>query len=268
MKKLIYILPLGFIFLNSCGEDKAAVTNKELIVEKTPITDTATQQAEEVIEPNPELEKLLKKFNVAELPYAIDDKKLDKIEGGKELKGKDIKLLAQTIPEKDLFMDLDYALKNFYVIDSVKAKGTYEEWANGLDLGQTKQSKAYSLAQIKTGENSSVLFWILEHSTVEACPYSWAKTVLATTINKNKIGETIIFAEHSGGGDAPVSFDRIIKGIVTPELNFTLVLKEELDQDEPKIEITDGCYETELKDGKFIFTKEEKKAPRKVKKKK
>lgn len=167
-----------------------------------------------------------------------------------------------------MFEGLDYDLKEFFVIDSIKAKGTYEEWAEGLDLGQIKQSKAYSLSQIKTGENSSVLFWILEYNTVEACPYSWAKKVLATAINKNKIGETIVFAEHSGGGDAPVSFDRIIKGNVSPDSKVTLALREELDEDEPKLELTEGNYELLLSDGKYVFTKEEKKQPRKVIKKK
>lgn len=95
MKKLIYILALSIAFFSSCGDEKsAATTTAELIVEKT---DTSVKQAEEVIEPNPELESLSKKFMAAELPYSLDDTKLDKIEGGKELVGKDIKLLTRSI---------------------------------------------------------------------------------------------------------------------------------------------------------------------------
>src|SRR3989344_6319426 len=108
INKTFYILGAIAIFCYSCGDEKAAVTTTEVSAEESPTANTIVKQVEEEIEPNPELEKLSKKFSSAELPYSMDDKKLDKIESGKELKGKDVKLLSQTIPTKDLFSDLDY----------------------------------------------------------------------------------------------------------------------------------------------------------------
>ena len=87
-------------------------------------------------------------------------------------------------------------------------------------------------------------------------------------IYKNKITQTIVFAEQSGGGDSPISFDVKLNGTITSDFKFILSQKKELDNDEPKIELTEGNFEIELKEEKFTFTKDEKKKPRFVKRKK
>jgi len=266
MRIFSFLLFVSFLVLTSCSSDpsdkEALTTNKDSIVDSIAFTP-------EIIEPNPSLDSLANLFSKTEvLPFSIEAKNIEKIKLGKKLKSKEVNMLAQSVVKNDLFMDVDYAVEKFNTIDSVKAAGHYEEWQNGLDLGAVKFSEAYCISQVKTGENSSILFWMLDYSTVEACPYSYSKTIYATAIYKNKITETIVFAEQTGGGDAPISFDGALNGTITSESKIILSLRNELDSDEPKIEITEGNYEIELKEGKFTFTKDEKKKPRFVKKKK
>ncbi|HEY1038689.1 MAG TPA: hypothetical protein VGF30_04750 [Bacteroidia bacterium] len=266
MKKHLVILLAILVFITACGPDKKE-GEVSIVASNIAIIGSVVKDAE-IIEANPDLEAVLQLFPITEkTPFALTSEQIDKIEGKGTLKTKQVRLLSQSVAKNALFLEVEYALNDFYKIDSVKARGTYKDWADQRDLGQTQQSDVYPLYKIETGNASYVLFWMLDYSTVEACPYSWAKTVFATAIHKNKVGETIVFAEHSGGGDAPVSFDRRIKGNLDEDWKITLNLKEELDQDEPKIEITEGLYELEMKDGIVVFTKEDKKKPRQEKKK-
>lgn len=257
---------VSILCFTSCSSDSS---DKEVVTKsKDSIIDSIAVQ-QEIIEPNLALDSLTNLFTKTEvLPFSIEAKNIEKIKLGKKLKSKEVNMLTQSIVKNDLFMDVDYAVEKFNTIDSVKVAGHYEEWQNGLDLGAVKFSDAYCISQIKTGENSSILFWMLDYSTVEACPYSFSKTIYATAIYKNKITETIVFAEQTGGGDAPINFDGKLNGTLTSDSKIILSLRNELDSDEPKIEITEGNYEIELKEGKFTFTKDEKKKPVFVKKKK
>lgn len=261
----IFICISALVFA-SCG---TSVPEKEIVsVPKQDSVKDTTVAPLEVIEPNPALDSLTSLYTTTEtLPFSIIAKDIEKIKLGKKLKRKQVNMLASNVVKNDLFMDVDYAVEKFNIIDSVKALGKYDEWKQQLDLGAIMYSKAFCITQIKTGENASLLFWMLDYQTEDACPFSYSKTIYATAVYKNKITETIIFAEQSGGGDAPISFDGALNGTLTKDFKCILSQKDELDGDNPKIEITEANYEIELKEGKFTFTKEEKKKPRFVKRK-
>lgn len=267
-KHLFIFISISVLVLASCGtntpeNESLSVNRKEIIID-TPTIEVPP----EIIEANPALDSLMSLFTITEnLPFSIEAKNIDKIKPGKKLRRKQVNMLASNVVKNDLFMDVDYAVKKFNIIDSVKAKGKYEEWKQQLDLGAIMYSKAFCITLIKTGENASLLFWMLDYQTEDACPFSFSKTIYATAVYKNKITETIVFAEQSGGGDAPISFDGALNGTLTNDFKCILSQKDELDGDNPKIEITEANYEIELKEGKFTFTKEEKKKPRFVKRK-
>lgn len=107
---------------------------------------------------------------------------------------------------------------------------------------------------------------MLEESTAEACPYSLGKLVFVTLVDKNQISEAILFAEHSGSGDAPASYDKKISGSITKDLMFHLELREELDEDEPFLKLTEWNYDLKLVDGVFKCTNEGSKVMKKVRK--
>jgi hypothetical protein len=222
----------------------------------------------EIIEPNHALDSLLSLFsNSKSIPFQIKSKEIEGIVKGKKLRRKQVNMLAANISKNDLFMDVDYAVKNFNTIDSVKAKGRYDEWKSNVGLGQIMYSQANALAKIELQEKSYLLFWILDYQTEDACPFSYSKTIYVTSVYKNKIIETIIFAKQSGGGDAPISFDKSINGAINTDTTIVLSLREEHDYDEPKIELTEANYELKLELGKIIFIKEEKQKPKKIKRK-
>lgn len=266
MRILSLLLFVSFLVLTSCSSD---VPEKDVVTvpKQDSVKDTIAAPLE-VIEPNPSLDSLISLFTTTEtLPFSIEAKDIEKIKLSKKLNRKQVNKLASSVVKNDLFMDVEYAVEKFNIIDSVKAAGQYEEWQKQLDMGAVMYSKAFCITHIKTGENSSLLLWMLDYQTEDACPFSYSKTIYATAIYKNKIAETIVFAEQTGGADAPISFDGALNGTLTRDFKFVLSQKNELDDDNPKIEINEGNYELELKEGKFTFTKEEKKKPRFVKRK-
>ena len=142
----------------------------------------------EVIKPNPASDSLMSLFTKTEaLPFTIVAKDIEKIKLGKKLRRKQVNTLATSVVKNDLFMDVDYAVVKFNIIDSVKAIGKYDGWKQQLDMGAVMYSKAFCITQIKTGENSSLILWMLDYQTEDACPFSYSKTIYATAIYKNKI---------------------------------------------------------------------------------
>jgi hypothetical protein len=257
MNKTIYIL-LCAAMVSACESSTEQTTTEK--------TDSMSLAA---VPMDPALEKLIANFTLdKELMYVIDAQKMDDLIPGKELKAADVKLLMQNPLKDELFGSTAYTIKEFMQIDSVKALGKYEEWSAGLDVGATIDSHVYAYSKARTGVNSWALFWIHEHRTMEACPYSYGKTVYVTAISNNKIGETIVFAEQSGASDAPVSFDRKLSGTMLDSAHLALSVVEEQDDDEPTLERTEALYEISLKDGNFSFTSRKKEAPYKVEKKK
>ena len=62
-------------------------------------------------------------------------------------------------------------------IDSIKQLGEYKSWKLQTELGEIINADAYAICKVKIDEYSYLLFWMLEESTAEACPYSLGKLV-------------------------------------------------------------------------------------------
>jgi hypothetical protein len=104
----------------------------------------------EVIEPNPSLDSLISLFTKTEaLPFTIVAKDIEKIKLGKKLRRKQVNTLATSVVKNDLFMDVDYAVEKFNIIDSVEALGRYDGWKQQLDMVAVMYSKAFCITQSK-----------------------------------------------------------------------------------------------------------------------
>jgi hypothetical protein len=261
MKKTMYPILGAALLLSACGSPSAEQT-----VAPKDSTSVSTEASLPVMDPA--LFELTGVFtDTKALSFAIDAQKIDELKPGKELKGADVKLLMQSPVKDELFVGMDYTLGEFMRIDSIKAKGKYDEYVKNIELGETQDSRAYAYAKANTGPDSFVLFWIHESHSTEACPYSYAKTVYATAISNNEVGQTIVFADQSGGSDAPVYASRKLTGTMTDSSRVLLSVEDVSGDDEPSEEIVEAFYELKLKDGKFSFVSKSKKAPRKEKKK-
>ncbi len=256
--------------LISCGSSNTNNTNsiKDSIICIMPL-DTIQTKTVEVSEPDENLSKLLLLFTeTKELPLAIDEKQIDNLTPKYILKSKEVHLLTDSILQNKLYEGVDYDLSGFYKIDSIKSKGKYKDYKESLDLGQLKDSRAFPLYKLTINTDSYILLWGIDASSYEACPFSWTKIIFASLISKNKLTNTIVFAEHSGGGDAPVSFDRIIRSSISKDLKIKQNLREEQDDgEEPKLELTEGFYELSIANEIFSYILSDKKPPRMIKKK-
>ncbi len=270
MKKVIIYAgtACSLLFTACSGEPQKA---EEVTVAKTDtvnLPDSSSAAVVETIVPDPEAEKLLARFTKTEIfPYTLDSKKIEQLTKGKELSGEEVKLLSKKLQEKGPSYDAMYTLESFYKIDSIKSHKQYDDYVASLDIGQMKESRCFVLSKISLTDLDYVLFWMNDYSTYEACPYGWGKVVFATSYHKGNIGETIVFAEHSGGADAPVSGETKVKGTLNPDGTIALNKLDENDQGEGEVEINEGNFEIALSKGFFTYTKEENKKPRKRKSK-
>lgn len=255
------------MFIFGCGtkENKAFIT-KSKSEEGLDSTITHVSDNIESIPKNPIADSLLNYFLVStQLPISISPEKIDSLNLKVNLKTYEVKKMCGKFIENNLSKKSKYSIKQFYKIDSLKHRGSYKNWKNKTEIGEIINAEAFAIYKIKTNENSYLLFWMLQESTAEACPYSWLKSVFVTVIYNNEINETILFAEHAGSGDAPVSYDKKITGSISKDLTFYLESVEELDEDEPLVELTECNFNAKLDNGIFKFTNDGTKVIKKVK---
>src|ERR1700758_5362601 len=81
--------------------------------------------------------KLQKVFKAGSLPFIVDTAILSHLENYDSLGSYEIQTLTQHILKHNLTDGLEYDLKNFYKIDSVKAIGKYKEYCDSLQIGAT-----------------------------------------------------------------------------------------------------------------------------------
>jgi len=246
------ILPIAALlsaalFSASCGGDKKNEEN---------VKQDSTQTA---VVFDPAVEKILPLFKEAEgFPYKVDTSLLNHVEGD-SLVGEQVKTLAVNWPDYVLLGGTEGELKDFYTIDSKKAKGAYSKWAEGLDIGMTKFANAYALHKIKLDEKTWVLTWALSASSYEACPYFSGTHVYATLVYEGKPTQTYILGEVESAGDPPVSMNRNLTSEFTADGKIALHEFEESDDMDAEFSTqVKNKYWFEIKDGKFVQVKEEK----------
>lgn len=216
---------------------------------------------------DPLIDSLVNYFKATtQLPISISAKNIDALKPKLKLRAYEVKKMSGKFIQSALSKKCEYYIHRFCKIDSIKQLGEYKSWKLQTELGEIIKADAYAICKVKIDEFGYLLFWMLDESTAEACPYSWGKLVFVTVVNKNEMSETILFAEHSSSGDAPVSYDKKISGSISKDLMFYHELREELDEDEPLVKLTEWNYDLKLVNGVFKCTNEGSKVMRKVRK--
>lgn len=246
------ILPLAAlfsaaIFFASCGGDK---TNEENV--KQDSTQTAVTF-------DPALEKILPLFEeVKAFPYKTDTVILHHAEGD-SLVTAQVKILATNWFKHALTDAAAVHLADFYMIDSVRAKGKYSQWTETLDIGMTKFANAHALHKIQLDEKTWILTWKLTTSSFEACPYFSGTDIYATLVYEGKVTESFVLGEEMGAGDPPVSMSGWLTSELTADGKITLHgFEENDDMDADFSTQVKTEYWFEIKNGKFNLVKEEK----------
>lgn len=241
------VLGLFFTFTSCGGGEKTEE------VPKTDSTATATI--------DPEIEKMLPLFQeVKEFPYKTDTAFLNHFEAGKDsLVTAQVKLLGGNWFKHALTDGINGQLIDFYMIDSIKAKGAYTEWCESLDIGMTKFANAYPLHKMQLNEKTWILTWVVETASYEACPYFSGTNVYATLIYEGKPAQSFIIGENMGAGDPPSAMSRNLTSEITTDGKIALHAFEESDDMDAEFSTqVRNEYWFEIKDGQFVSVKEEK----------
>lgn len=191
------------------------------------------------------------------LPFFADSAFLAQHNFGDSLSSSEIRMLTENSFKSTEDNGMDYELREFYKIDSVKATGTYKKWCEKLDIGMTKYSNAYAIGKINVN-GTSCLVWAFSQSSYEACPWSSGTKIYLTPAN-NTIGESFLLAESFGAGDAPVSMHRETFGKLNPDGKIFQATEEENDDaDATESEVTLSDAEYLLKEGRIQLVKQNK----------
>lgn len=262
MKNTIYIYAIfTFIVIYSCST-KNSNNLVELNISEHISNDTSA------IEPtivwnikgdsiNPTLKAKFKRS--LSLPFQIDTNTLKKQSG-------------EIIMDEDLLKKSDSALVNseliqlrssmvyeqnmdyhIYFLDKTEevtkmSKSKYEDYLSRIDIGQTKVARAFVYGNLKISDSTELLIWYVKHNTYEACPYGYGIMYYGTLITSDQIQLSFPLAEHTGGGDPPVSSSLLVsinideKGIFQQDY-YKLVTDE--------FEMGDGDYQLKTKNDYF-----------------
>ncbi len=216
-----------------------------------------------------QLEKSVGLFKETTLPFTVDTALLFRIEKCDSLGGFEIKTLAANCFKHDLIGGLEYDLKTFYQIDSIKAAGKYKQYCDSLDIGMTKISTARAINEIQLDPNTLILVWGLRTSSYEACPYSSTWSVYFTVIYKGNVAETFLLGEYISAGDAPVAMQRtvtgkLLAGRLYPTFAIDVTQINDQDMDLPEVVIHKEQYVFAIKDGAIKLVSEKKNPETKV----
>lgn len=204
---------------------------------------------------SPEMEKLLKHFKDASLPLVADSLYITKVIKGDSLGASDVRLIAKNWYKDDsLQIQPQYALKDFYTIDSVKAKGVFAKWASKLGIGEMKYANVYALQKVKLDENTTLLIWSLCYSSYEADPVSNIMDLYYTILNKGEVGDSYLLGGLWQSADPPSEAWTLLAGKLNKDGNIAIEETNMVsDLDSLKAEITKTHYEYAILDGKIKF---------------
>lgn len=195
MKFLLPTFSALALLLASCGGGEGK--------NNTPAQDS-TKADSVVVDFPAEVDSLLAKFPLNETwPLVLDSALVVKTTESDSLSSADFRILSANYNKHELFDQQSWNMENFLKIDSIKIAGGYADYVASLDLGMTKDSKAYALFHMKPNDSTLLFFYGIDYGSYEACPWSRGTYVFMTVVYANTIGESICIALEDAGGDPP-----------------------------------------------------------------
>jgi len=198
MKNIFYISSLGLL-LSSCGGESATSEN---------VTDTAKTDIAALVPENDEINQaLLEKFKIStELPFVQDSVYLANLSYSdtNALTVDEAKYLSFGFVDSDVSYRGLSPVDDFYFFDSLKVNDGYESFMEVIDIGMMIRSDAFIAQKVIVDDSTSILLWIVDYATYEACPYASGKVLYASVLRNNVVTSCTILGEDSSGADAPI----------------------------------------------------------------
>ncbi len=155
----------------------------------------------------------------------------------KRLNGPAIEMLGSKFQKHTTSQHDQWQYEEAIRMDSFKVTGIYEYYTFHLQIGNTERSDAYVLGLLNLSPTDTMLLWMVDIASVEACPYFDETSVYATRWNGGDSSYCYKLASMQVSADAPYSgslehFSSVLQdGIV--EMDFT-VQSEEPDETDTK----------------------------------
>lgn len=183
--------------------------------------DTAT--AATTVPLPPELEKLVARFAGNEnWPLTTDSLYIENVPAHDSLSAEEVKMLIAGKPKHVLLDGLEWDMRNFSLIDSLKKHKAYAQYCESLDIGMTKEAGARILEKKQLDPQTLLLVWGMFNSSYEACPYSQEKSVYFSLVHDGAVKECFLLGRSSSAADAPVYMHEEIYGQLGKDGKFTL----------------------------------------------
>lgn len=144
-------------------------------------------------------------------------------------------------------------VETFIMIDSIKQAGTYDEFVQSDNPGETEESDAFAMYKFKLENNISAYIWSISDATQEMGGPHSSGTIYYISLSKNeKIFSSYPIAEFSSGGDSPMWGERKISAEILKNgtLNITNI-DIEGDDDAGTSDTSKVIYNFILKNNKF-----------------
>ena len=214
MKTNLILYFLVIFLISSCGPEKEKTeektTNNDSISKVKIDVDTLILIEEDLNRPKIEISELLSKTDlILDRPINFDSTFIaDYVPIGEEeeynLSYKEANYLKYSFAESPITDMASYDINTFVYLDSMLKEGGYEEYQNNLDLGQARYSQANVIGKVKINSQTMLIVWSTDYATYEACPYGEGTCVFGTVFTNEVATNTLLLAETSSGGDAPV----------------------------------------------------------------
>jgi hypothetical protein len=116
----------------------------------------------------------------------------------------DVSFMKKYIYPQKEFLGENWHITEFVKMDSLKTAGKYEEYLAHLDIGQTKDAKAYIYDTLSYASGKAYI-WGITFNSFEACPSFAGKIIYITSVpNEGKYQYSVRLLENSSAMDAPV----------------------------------------------------------------
>lgn len=240
-----------FIILSSCNNNTEInePTNEDsLSVEKPLNYDEEINDIITLFQQNQDNNLIIDSIYIGKAEQTKEDKKLN---------GEQVNLLSSKFIDHEYTRNVSYDLTAFYMIDSLKNIGAYEDYVNSLDIGMMKIAEAYALDIYKLEDKKTeILIWCIKYSTYEACPYAAGLVIFSTILFNGEITSGAILAESMSAGDPPSGMSRNIFGNISSNgmMEYEFIQINE-DEDENGIisDTTSNSIKYSIIEGKFKF---------------
>lgn len=212
MTRYIFIFIAISSLLVSCNTN----TSKENANTNSTQADLKLPQAK--VAEKADLSALLSHFKTnTKFPVIIDSTYISNSSKKDSLGTREVKMLTKKWFKDDLVSDSG-GMKDFYVVDSVKANDSYQQWLDSLKdyAMQPEVENAYGLQKITLADSTTLLVWSLSYSN-EADPSYSNTNIYFTMVYKGSISETFLLGYNSVSADPPNADKTTLVGTLTKD---------------------------------------------------